>query len=89
MSSLKKRVERLERAQGKGGLTIIIINDGETEEEVLQRYRAKNPEHENGGVIMLIGPLDQAPPSAPTPPRSEPQPRPSVWEPGRPIMISR
>jgi hypothetical protein len=93
MSSLKKRVERLERAQGKGGVAIIILNDGETREEAWQRYLAKNPGAEDAGAkIFIQGPPSPDSPCGPPPPGTPLiglQPQKSPWVQGTgPIMIT-
>ena len=66
MSSVKKRLERLERAQPKGA-PIILVENGETEEQTWQKHLAEHPEHADakGVIIITISPLGPLCPSTP------------------------
>ncbi len=53
MSSLKKRLERLEG--GKRRLApIIVVEEGETVEEAWEKYLSEHPDHKRGGGAIII-----------------------------------
>jgi hypothetical protein len=89
VSSLRKRLERLEKAR-RGGAVIIFMKPGETKEEARQRDLAEHPEHEDAEGFIFIGISAPGPPCAPPPLCPEPQPRPRVRVVGnRPLQITK
>ena len=77
MRNHEKRLKRLEKARPKGA-PIILVEDGETYEQAWQRHLAEHPEDEKAEFYIILGPLDQASPSGPPPPRPQPPKRPGA-----------
>ena len=72
MANLKGRLERLEGGRKGRGIPIIIVKRGETTEEAVQKHLAQHPEDKTE-VKFIIRCSGQTSPSAPPPPRQEPE----------------
>ena len=88
MGNFKKRVERLEGGRKGGGFCIIPLTEGRSQEEALQKHFAKHPEDAKAEkkILNLLS-RDQYSPSAPPPPRPEPQYNGQALGPG-PLQIT-
>ena len=53
MGSLKKRLERMERLQGRGNV-IVVIKPGQTEEEAWREHLALHPEDEKAERVFVL-----------------------------------
>jgi hypothetical protein len=54
MANLKRRLERLEKAQLRKSATVIVVKEGETKEEAWQRHLAQHPEDEKAEPLIYL-----------------------------------